>query len=125
MLFGPTLFSFIESVGRTGLELRSIQRQLKHFHSANAIRVTGTGQSEMDARRSQELLMIPILEDQLLLVESRVISLHEVEAKRLFLPYLQLHQDRSWFARLSSRINRWVNQDVPAKLNHRYERETN
>ena len=114
MLFGASLFSFIDSVGRTGLELRRIQKQIRHSAKAS---------SETETGRSQGLILIPILREQLTTVESRVVSLHECEAKRLFLPYHQLHQDRSWFARLSSRINRWVDQDVPAELNHRYERE--
>ena len=34
----------------------------------------------------------------------------------VFKPYLNLHQDESWLARFVTRLNRWVNQDVPAEL---------
>ena len=40
--------------------------------------------------------------------------------KEVFRPYLQLHHDQSWFARFATRVNRWVNQEVPAELKSRY-----
>jgi hypothetical protein len=34
----------------------------------------------------------------------------------VFKPYLKLHDDKSWLARFASRLNRWVNEEVPEKM---------
>jgi hypothetical protein len=38
------------------------------------------------------------------------------EFERVFRPYLQLHQEESWIARLMARLNRWIDQEVPAAM---------
>ncbi len=42
-------------------------------------------------------------------------------AELVFHPYLQLHHDKPWLARLTDRINRWVDQDVPAAMASRHD----
>ena len=44
---------------------------------------------------------------------------HRVEV--VFLPYLKLHHDQSWLRRLTTCLNRFVDQDVPDKLASRYD----
>ena len=44
-----------------------------------------------------------------------------ISLNALMRPYLQLHHDRSFPARLCARIRRWVDEDQPAKLATRHE----
>jgi hypothetical protein len=39
----------------------------------------------------------------------------------IFRPYLQLHQQQSWFARFIARLNRWVDSDQSAVMASRYD----
>jgi hypothetical protein len=44
------------------------------------------------------------------------------DVEPIFRPYLQLLQQRSWFARFIARLNRWVDSDQPAAMGSRYDK---
>jgi len=44
------------------------------------------------------------------------------DVEPIFRPYLQIHQQQSWLARFTARLNRWVDTDQPTVMASRYDR---
>jgi hypothetical protein len=116
-----TVIEFLKEIGERFVRLQSTFRDLETWQ-----RVNDTPPTVMDwpqaqhFKRSQEQL------DKLRAeIDTQVIwftQAFRTDTKQVFSPDLQFQRDKSFIRRMANQIRRWVDEEVPNKLESRYDR---